>query len=738
MFSAKDCSYVSLSDLTLNLYRNILLSHFEIDIPETYSRDHIHSLLKILKIYKNRFGTSDPGDLLAIFKGDDFVNIKNTSGTLMFGKDYCIAPCAICNIAVTDGVGKLGQGLNCSGCGRWFHNNCNNEPLTPDAFTFLSESPDYVRVVCPGCYVSEKNLANSVESLSSEFKIMKNDFDGQFDVLKSCMSDLTNFVKSIPIDYPCSCAEMATKLDNFSKTESAVISNHVSNCENAQKSLSEKLKEIEVPSNILADLQLSVFTIQKDMCELSSNFHTSDSEDLVKKVISSTEDVVSELKESVETTNKSISELGHNLKTSTVSYEAALDTVVNQANRLDTIDFQAIASNIASVQHDSSNMLDQVVFQETVINSVTEKVVQGINSALSAQSTKNDEKLSSNTEYLNEIHTKINQLSQISGYNSDEICSGNCVTAMQTKLDSIISKAPAGEILPVESTSESGWSTVVSRKSPITIANGSVTQSAKSTAKNRPTAPSKQTKNDMDTKKTISIGNVNDSSISNSAKIKSQFNKCFPRMEIIHCKRAINGFILVEVDTPEIAKNVIQNWKGSEFFNNGTGGDTYVHLLEDVRAKAIIQDVDKDLTEEFMTKEIQNNYPNATTKRLRNKSGPTHVVLLTFSSKADMERAQNEKLAIGNTIYRTRPYEVRRKLIQCYQCYSFNHIARNCTKPRVCPFCSGSHKENECEMKINNETDKFTCTNCKGNHSALSKECNVYKKFASNMENHDG
>ena len=41
-------------------------------------------------------------------------------------------------------------------------------------------------------------------------------------------------------------------------------------------------------------------------------------------------------------------------------------------------------------------------------------------------------------------------------------------------------------------------------------------------------------------------------------------------------------------------------------------------------------------------------------------------------------------------------------------------------------------------MKINNETDKFTCTNCKGNHSALSKECNVYKKFASNMENHDG
>jgi hypothetical protein len=75
---------------------------------------------------------------------------------------------------------------------------------------------------------------------------------------------------------------------------------------------------------------------------------------------------------------------------------------------------------------------------------------------------------------------------------------------------------------------------------------------------------------------------------------------------------------------------------------------------------------------------------------------------------------------------------------QCLKCCSFDgHNAKDCPNHVVCFKCSGNHKSDSCSM------EKFKCINCENanknlklnlntEHSAMSKECEVYKKIVKN------
>ena len=708
------CNEWALSDLKLDLYRNLLETNLEISVPDFYTRDQLHEILKMFKIYKTKFPATNPGDLVAIFNDEDFVDIKDSNGVLLFGREYCLAPCAICNIAVADGDGKLGQGLNCSGCSRWFHNHCNVEPLSNEAFLCLSDSPEYVRVVCPHCLVGERNLADSVNSVNSELECIKTNFSNEFQTVKQSIADLSISIKKVLNDDICHFSDISSKLDNVSDLKS-LFSSHNLQCVKSYNLIADKVikelqgnKEDQPKKSSITVLQLSVQEIERNLKELDKKMVPGDS---------FIEDTISGLKDSINSAAETIADLERSLNATTASYEAALDTVVSQANRLDSLDISALTSTLTLSMEDVSNRIKQEVLLPSTVDEFAGKVADLIPSKMELKSV---------------TITEQNSLK----LDSDNSCSGKCVTKIEAKLDDIIGCFSSDSGLKELTPTATPWSSVTSKK-PTALKGGTVTTSPKGMNTPKQHSEAKHLKNEMDVKKTITIGNVNDSSISNSAKIKSAFNKCFPRMEIIHCKRAINGFILVEVDTAENARKVVRDWDGSKFFKIGTGGNTYVHLLEDARAKAIIEDVDKELTDEFLTEEVQKLFPNASARRFKNKYGPTHVVLLTFTSKADLEKASEERLLIGNTIYRTRTYEVKKKLTQCYKCFSFNHIARNCAKNRVCPFCCGYHEEKDCEIKKNNETNKFKCVNCDGNHSAVSKECNVYKKVVTSREKYN-
>ena len=94
----------------------------------------------------------------------------------------------------------------------------------------------------------------------------------------------------------------------------------------------------------------------------------------------------------------------------------------------------------------------------------------------------------------------------------------------------------------------------------------------------------------------------------------------------------MNGFILIELKNAEDAKEVISKWDGANFFNpDKLEEKTHACLLEDATAKAVIKDVDKNLTDREMTTDLRKHFPGAAAKRLRYNGGPSYSVMLTFT-----------------------------------------------------------------------------------------------------------
>ena len=62
--------------------------------------------------------------------------------------------------------------------------------------------------------------------------------------------------------------------------------------------------------------------------------------------------------------------------------------------------------------------------------------------------------------------------------------------------------------------------------------------------------------------------------------------------------------------------------------------------------------------------------------------------------------------------------------MQCFNCQSFGHSAKNCRSKQKCLICGESHSHEGCPNK---EARKPKCANCKGPHVASYKGCPAYK-----------
>ncbi|XP_041785913.1 uncharacterized protein LOC121601180 [Anopheles merus] len=76
-----------------------------------------------------------------------------------------------------------------------------------------------------------------------------------------------------------------------------------------------------------------------------------------------------------------------------------------------------------------------------------------------------------------------------------------------------------------------------------------------------------------------------------------------------------------------------------------------------------------------------------------------------------------ESLRVGLLQVRTKPYYPKPML--CYKCASFGHTKVRCSKGQVCGNC-GTAAHGECSTHP-------ACVNCKGEHSAFSRECPAFQ-----------
>ena len=83
-----------------------------------------------------------------------------------------------------------------------------------------------------------------------------------------------------------------------------------------------------------------------------------------------------------------------------------------------------------------------------------------------------------------------------------------------------------------------------------------------------------------------------------------------------------------------------------------------------------------------------------------------------------------------NLIFQAEEYIPKQRVIQCYNCYKYGHVAKFCRqKHPTCHLCSGKHSQDECHQQLR------ICRNCLSTqHYANSKNCEVFQQLSLAMK----
>jgi hypothetical protein len=178
-------SKITLSNLS-SLQLDSVLYKLQLTAPTSYDEDGKLGLLRCSKIFNRGIGDLNEDEILAVFsKKGTFIDFESTDGRLrgIFTKssdDKIMYPCSVCAKEVTDRSDTSGYGLECGGCGWFFHSNCTDKPISIELFKALKNSPNYVKVLCPPCntvYGSAHNKLKRVEQKLAKLTDKVNNVD---------------------------------------------------------------------------------------------------------------------------------------------------------------------------------------------------------------------------------------------------------------------------------------------------------------------------------------------------------------------------------------------------------------------------------------------------------------------------------------------------------------------------------------------------------------------------------
>lgn len=122
-------------------------------------------------------------------------------------------------------------------------------------------------------------------------------------------------------------------------------------------------------------------------------------------------------------------------------------------------------------------------------------------------------------------------------------------------------------------------------------------------------------------------------------------------------------------------------------------------------------------------------------KVIQNKTRRSSTLILEVDPTTYSSILRNEKITIGWS--RGRVYD-HVNMVQCFKCYRFNHIAKDCQKNTICSLCSGSHNYTTCT------SNQKKCSNCSWartklnieldtNHGATDKKCPCYQRLLAKL-----
>lgn len=215
-------------------------------------------------------------------------------------------------------------------------------------------------------------------------------------------------------------------------------------------------------------------------------------------------------------------------------------------------------------------------------------------------------------------------------------------------------------------------------------------------------------------------------------------------IEVSNVKLIKNGGVAIKYneDRKKNVQNICDNIKSS------LGQDYEVNIPEKKNPRIILFNIhnreleDQDsLINKLITQNTINTDPNIREIKIvhkyQNRKGMTNVIFQLDKQTYECIR-RKEKIAIG---WKTYFYKDSLNVKQCFNCWKFGHIAKDCKKTKpTCQVCAGEHKVNDCQ------TNEECCVNCKYavevlkipnidcKHRAYDKECETYKRIIEQLQ----
>ena len=213
------------------------------------------------------------------------------------------------------------------------------------------------------------------------------------------------------------------------------------------------------------------------------------------------------------------------------------------------------------------------------------------------------------------------------------------------------------------------------------------------------------------------VDNINNhAEFASSRRILKEVNYFCPEVEVEFGYSLARGGVAIHT-VDRIGRDILLEKLPAESFGGGIkhlpkhkSSDTFV-------AKGVCTSVS---TKEFITVLKACAIDVIDVRRLTNRISGKPIRVLKFKCLHEFSSQLLEnKILVRNSVCFIEK-ERRVRVIRCYNCQSFGHLARFCKNNRRCEFCSGFHEsDDKCFQQV-------FCANCSGKHPSFSRTCPAY------------
>ena len=182
------------------------------------------------------------------------------------------------------------------------------------------------------------------------------------------------------------------------------------------------------------------------------------------------------------------------------------------------------------------------------------------------------------------------------------------------------------------------------------------------------------------------------------------------------------GGVAIHFNSEEKAEDILENWPGCVF----SPTEKPHRIRGKVTSKiGFVKNIDIRLADNQLKSFLVSSGCSVKEVRKvfhRNSGRPMPIRKVTFNSESDLEKAI--KLEFPYKINGKQAFcekEKQFKVVRCFSCHRYNHIAANCPYKGTCENCGSEDHifTGECRKQS-------VCTNCGGKHKSSSNSCPEY------------